>query len=126
MIAAHYYGDVVRVLLVVSAVVVFLLEFTIHDLPFSSSGVIALILVLVVAAGITNPAQLWIHWANLLIIAGNLIVFGSIALERFNVHSSQPTHAVLYALVSLIFLVNLYFATRTLRGLIVGSKPPIH
>ena len=122
MTSTHYYGDVVRVLLVISAIFIFLLEFTIHDLPLSTGAVITLIVIMLIAAGITNPAQIWIHWANLIIVVGNLITFGTLALERFQLETSAPTHALLYATITLLFMVNLYFATRTLRGLLIHKK----
>ena len=110
--------------MVVAAISILITEFTVHDLPFSTGAVITLVVTLVILAGITNPAQMWIHWINLLVIIGSVMTFGTIAINRFQ-EGTGTAHAVLYGFLALIFLMNLYFATRTVRGLIIGTKPPV-
>lgn len=120
----HYYGDVVRVLFIVSAVILFAMQFTGIQLPFSSFGSILMILILVVAAGLTNPVQAWIHWANIFISGFCLLLFGGLSLDRYQRGDLFPD-GVLIGFLALLFLIALYSATKTLRGTLMRSAPEI-
>ena len=112
----HYHGDVVRILFVAIGMLIFLTEFVGTPLPFTSSGIISIVLVLVISAGITNPAQKWIHILNMVIAIFGTMIFGSIALARLNVSGASFSQTGTVALIAVSFLVALYFATRTVRG----------
>ncbi|KND51921.1 MAG: hypothetical protein ABA06_01525 [Parcubacteria bacterium C7867-001] len=120
----HYYGDIVRVLMVAAAILVFLMEFVPPGLPYATPIIILSIVALVVAAGVTNPAQLWIHWVNVVLALIGVVAFGSLALDRY--HATGASFGLILATgTSVLFLILLYFATRTLRGLMLGSAPAI-
>ncbi len=53
----HYHGDYVRMLFIAAAVLLFVTQFTGDDLPFTPGTSLIIVVALVVAAGITNPAQ---------------------------------------------------------------------
>lgn len=115
----HYHGDFVRGLFVTCAVLVFLTQFIGSKLPFTSVTVMLIVLILVIAAGITNPAQHWIHWANLIIAIGGVLIFGGLAIARLSTVAQLFSGEGVVALLAILFLASLYFATRTLRGLMV-------
>ena len=116
---SHYHGDVVRALFIGAAILIFLTQFIGTALPFSTGGIMFLIVCLVISAGITNPAQQWIHWVNILISITGFILFGSIALNRLSTDIDLISRNTLVALLTLIFITTLYLGTRTLRGLMV-------
>lgn len=115
----HYHGDIVRVLFVVAAVLMFLAEFTGAPLPFTTATSISIVVVLVVVAGITNPIQRWIQWLNVFISAAGLLVFGALALNQFRSGASFFSDEFFIGLLAITFLICLYFATRTLRAAII-------
>ncbi|MBU2103582.1 hypothetical protein KKD81_02005 [Patescibacteria group bacterium] len=117
---SHYHGDVVRALFVAAAVLIFLTQFIGTSLPFSTGGIMFLIVCLVISAGITNPAQQWIHWVNVFISIIGFILFGGIALTRINSSIELLSQNTLVALLTLVFISTLYLGTRTLRGLMVS------
>lgn len=122
----HYHGDTVRVLFLSAAALIFATRFVGNELPFSFGAIMLLILSLVIAAGITNPAQRWIHTVNMLLAIAGTITFGSIAFSRIDTLQKLFTDDGLVALIAFLFLAALYFATRTVRGLSVPhiAVPP--
>lgn len=113
----HYHGDNVRVLFVISAIVIIVAQSTGAELPLSTTGAVVSAVVLVVAAGITNPAQGWIHWLNAFIAVFGTLVFGMTAVSRYRAGMSifDPSFTYIEAL-ALLSLIALYFTTRTIRG----------
>ena len=120
----HYHGDIVRVLFVVAAILMFLAEFSGTELPFSSAFSISIIVLLAITAGITNPVQMWIQWINAGISICGLLLFGSFALSHFREGNDFFGNGVFVALLSITFLIALYFAMRTLRALMLYGMPP--
>ena len=108
----HYHGDGVRALFVVSAVLLIVAQSTGAELPLSTFGTVIVAVVLVIAAGITNPAQFWIHWANAFLAMFGVLLFGTTAVN----HYRDPSFVYVEAL-ALLSLIALYFTTRTVRGL---------
>lgn len=113
----HYHGDEVRVLFFTAALVLLVAQSTGADLPLSTIGAVTLAIILVIAAGITNPAQSAIHWLNALLSAGGVILFGTTAINHYRGGASifDPSFVYIEAL-ALLSLVALYFTTRTIRG----------
>ena len=107
----------------VAAVLLFLINITGAALPFNTAGSIVIIVILVIAAGITNPAQMWIHWFNITVSALGVMIFGGYALSKLHSGFAIFTSNGLVALLAIVFLAALYFSTRTIRGLMV---PVIH
>ena len=115
----HYHGDTVRVLFVINALLVFLTQYVGTRLPFSTMLLMLIIVTLVVAAGITNPAQRWIHWVNVIIAALGLLVFGGLSLSRIDAAGGIFETKGLIAMIAVLFLATLYYATSTIRGMLV-------
>ncbi|MBU6323239.1 MAG: hypothetical protein KGI41_01175 [Patescibacteria group bacterium] len=119
----HYYGDIVRVLFVFAAILVFITESVAGDNLLSAFSTIIVLLALVLAAGVTNPRQRGIHWINLLLAVAGLLIFGGSALDRYRAGLGFSLKDILVTVIALIFLVSLYFATRTIRGLVLRYHP---
>lgn len=113
----HYHGDSVRMLFFAAALVLVVAESTGADLPFSTFGSVIASVVLVIAAGITNPAQKGIHWFNAFLAVMGTLVFGTSAVVHYRAGISvfDPSFTFTEAL-ALLSLVALYFTTRTIRG----------
>jgi len=113
----HYHGESTRVLFVISAIVLIVAQSTGSNLPLSTMGSVIVALALVIAAGITNPAQGWIHWLNALLAAAGALIFGITAVDNYRAGVSifDPSFIYVEAL-ALLSLLALYFTTRTIRG----------
>ena len=117
---AHYHGDTVRSLFVVAAVVLLVAETTGASLPLPTFQIVALAVLLVVAAGITNPAQAWIHFVNALLAIYGALVFGLFAIEAYRAAQEIFSQTYLFAeLLAILFLVSVYFTTKTVRGILL-------
>ncbi|MDO8623795.1 MAG: hypothetical protein Q7R54_00335 [bacterium] len=117
---AHYHGDTVRTLFVVAAVVMLMAETTGASLPLTTFQIVSLAVLLVVAAGITNPAQEWIHFVNALLAIFGAIIFGLYAIEQYRTTLNVLAPTFLYAeILALLFLVTVYYATKTARGILL-------
>lgn len=118
----HYHGDKTRIIFVVSAVVLIVAQSTGADLPLSTAGAVISAILLVIAAGVTNPAQFGIHWMNAFIAILGTLVFGITAVSRYRsgVSFFDPSFIYVEAL-ALLSLIALYFTTRTIRG--IGQRP---
>ncbi|MDE2021879.1 MAG: hypothetical protein KGI71_03110 [Patescibacteria group bacterium] len=120
----HYHGDSVRVLFFVGAIVLIVAKSTGADLPLSTLGAVTSAVVLVVLAGVTNPAQLWVHWLNAVLAVIGTLVFATSAVNHYREGISvfDPSFTYIEAL-ALISLVALYFAVRTIRAFHLHSIP---
>jgi len=115
----HYHGDEVRVLFVIGAIVIIVGQSTGADLPISTIGAVVSAVVLVIAAGITSPAQFGVHWINALLSAAGTLLFGTTAVTNYRAGLSffDPSFIYVEAL-ALLSLIALYFTTRTIRGIL--------
>lgn len=114
----HYHGDSVRVLFVVSAVILIVAKSTGADIPLSTFGTVTAAVILVIAAGITNPAQFGIHWLNAFLAVVGTILFGMTAVEHYRAGISIFDSSFVYVeALALLSLLALYFTARTVRGL---------
>lgn len=119
----HYHGDAVRALFVASAILLIVAQSTGAELPLSTFGTVFGAVVLVIAAGITNPAQFWIHWANAGIAVYGTTLFGMTAVEHYRAGASVFDYSFVYIeALALCSLVALYFTVRTVRGLHMRPK----
>lgn len=115
----HYHGDEVRVIFVVAAVVLIIAQSTGADLPMTTTGAVGSAMLLVIAAGITNPLQKWIHWLNAALAIGGSLLFGTTAVNYYRTGMSTFSPSFTYTeALALLSLVALYFTTRTIRGLL--------
>lgn len=115
----HYHGDEARVVFVASAVVLIIAQSVGAELPLSTFGSVVAAAVLVIAAGVTNPAQTGIHWFNALLSLTGTILFGTTAVDHYRTGTSffDPSFIYVEAL-ALLSLAALYLTTRTIRGII--------
>lgn len=121
---SHYYGDTVRILFVVAGVLLLASQFI--GSPFLTPiAVLLLTVILVISAGLTNPVQTWIQWSNLALSALCLLLFGSIALSRFQETGDVFGQNFIILLLVIIFVGALYSATKTLRGTLMRDAPVI-
>lgn len=114
---SHYHGDTVRALFLTAAVIIFVTRFIGAELPFSTGAQMLLILTLVILAGLTNPAQKMIHYANMLVSIAGVLTFSGLAFSRIENTEELLSGGGLVVLIALVFLAVLYYATRTVRGL---------
>ena len=119
----HYHGDGTRVLFVIGALVLIVAQSTGAELPLSTIGTVISAVVLVIAAGITNPAQSNIHLFNALLAVVGTVLFGITAVDHYRAGVSFLDPSFLYVeILALISLVALYHTTRTIRGMYLHSE----
>ncbi|MDO8231744.1 MAG: hypothetical protein Q7T37_00880 [bacterium] len=115
----HYHGDAVRILFVTGAVVLIIAQSTGAELPLTTLGAVISAALLAIAAGITNPMQYEIHWANALLSLAGTVLFGTTAIDHYRAGASFFDLSFIYVeALALISLIALYFTTRTIRGII--------
>ncbi|MEK7604498.1 MAG: hypothetical protein AAB442_01755 [Patescibacteria group bacterium] len=113
----HYHGDNSRILFVIAAVILVVAKSTGATLPLSTIGTVVTAVILVVLAGITNPAQGWIHWANAVFATVGTLLFGVTAISRYRTGVSMTDPSFVYVeVLALLSLITLYLTTRTIRG----------
>lgn len=120
---SHYYGDTVRILFVVCAVLIIAAQFIGSAFLTPMAAVIAAV-ILAVAAGLTNPVQAWTHTLNSIIAALGAILCGYISLAHFEAGEGLINES-LVLILALVFLVALYLSIKTLRGALMRNAPII-
>ena len=122
-VVPHYHGGEVRAIFVISAVILVVAQSTGANLPLSTFSTVASAVALVVAAGITIPAQFWIHWMNALLAISGTLLFGTAAVENYRLGVTIFDLSFIYVEALAIFsLIALYFTTRTIRGIRQRSR----
>ncbi|MCL4419088.1 hypothetical protein M1146_03215 [Patescibacteria group bacterium] len=116
----HYYGDIIRALFLIGAVVMLImLPFSASMLPFPASFSILIILVLGFLAGFTNPAQEWINFLNVIASGAGAIAF-EYAAATVNFSSAHPLVFIFFVInqtLAVVFFLALYYSIKTLRGI---------
>lgn len=120
----HYYGDTVRMLFVVAAVLILIAQ-VMGGAFLTVAAALVSVVILAVAAGLTNPVQTWVHWMNSAISAVGLFMSGGVFLTHFQTQSAATVPAIIALLLTLIFVFALYTSTRTLRGVLMRYAPEI-
>lgn len=118
----HYHGDAVRTAFFVSALLLVVAESTGAALPLSARSAVIAAVILVIAAGITNPMYSWIHWLNALLAILGTIIFGSSAVEHYRFDNGSGGTFIYVEALALLSLVALYFTTRSLRAMIMRPR----
>lgn len=120
----HYYGDIVRRLFFVAGLVLVVTIPVDHELlNFYLIFGIALILVLVIVAGFTSPLHKWAIATDVVVSATSFLFFEYVSIARFTELDSSIDGVFLFRqILALIFVFALYFATKTLRGMMENSK----
>lgn len=119
----HYHGDELKVLFLMAAVILIFAQSTGAELPLSTTGAVLIAALLVIAAGITNPTQAWIHWVNGVLAFLGTLLFGRAAVAHYREGLQVLDSSFLYIEgLAMISLIALYFTTRTIRGILLRPK----
>jgi len=114
----HYHGDGVRAIFVASAVLLIVAKSTGAEIPLSTFGTVVVAVILVVAAGVTNPASRGIHWLNATLAIIGTLLFGRTAVNHYSAGTNIADTSFLFVeALALLSLIALYFTTRTIRGI---------
>lgn len=113
----HYYGDIVRVLYLASAIfMLLLLPFVTDYIPVPTYLALLVILLLGIVAGVTNPAQKWVAILDTVIALGGVFIFGYLSIESYLSYSFFNLYFWANQIQAVIFLIALYFSVKTVRG----------
>ncbi len=117
----HYYGDTVRRIFLVIAIVMLVMAPFVQEsiLKPSSLNVIAII-VLVLVSGFMNPKQVWVKYISFFVSLLGLFLFGVEAIQNYQ--KSSWVFELLTIAIAILFLFAFYFSSKTLRGVFV-TKP---
>ncbi len=120
---SHYYGDTVRILFVVCAVLIVGAQFI--GSPFLTPGASMIAAVaLVIAAGLTNPVQFWTHIVNSFLAGIGAGLCGYISLAHYR-GGESILNEFLVIILAILFLIALYLSVKTLRGILMRGAPVI-
>ena len=124
LLTRHYYGDAVRFLFMLAAIIMLItLPFLSGKLPVSVYVAILVILVIGILAGITNPLQKWISVLNAVISIGALSVFEYYSVKAFIIYQGTTLYFITNQVLAFVFLIALYYSIKTLRALYLKEKP---
>lgn len=116
----HYYGDHVRLLFLLTALVSLVAIPVFGDLlPFGSLIEVASAILLVLLAGLTNPRGRMVTFYNMLVSGLGLFFLESAAISFYNVQSTGIFLAREAAAVML--LIAFYFSVKTFRAISQGK-----
>lgn len=122
LVRSHYYGDAVRVIFIIGALLVLWGLPRMSDILNVPAGIaIAGIVLLVVAAGLTNPAQRFPLVLNTLV---SILFFAVFAYLGWSSYNAQIEHSVALAnqICAILFLVASYLSVKSLRGAFVRDS----
>ncbi len=116
---SHYYGDYLRRLFLVGALAsIIALPFYPDLIPsLSVLSVIIAALVTVIFAGVTSPVSRSVVLVEILISSLFFIVFQYYTVIDHGI--SYPFLSLIRQILSLIFLVSLYYGVKTYRGMLL-------
>jgi hypothetical protein len=117
---SHYYGDSVRALLIVCAVLMlitapFYADDIQTELPFIVLGTVAMVFV----AGMTSPWKRGVISADAVTSGVGFMIFEIWALSDYR--SDLILQFVLREAIAILFLFALYFSTKTLRNMLLNN-----
>ena len=116
-ILIHYYGDVVRKLFVLAALIMIVtLPFLEDLLPVPLFVSVIVILGIGIAAGLMNPRQMGIAVFELVVSVVALMVFEYYAVQAFVTNIGELAFWTNQAL-AVIFFFALYYSSKTVRGM---------
>lgn len=119
----HYYGDIVRMLFLVSAMIM-LIGLPVVSNYIAIPAIISVvgILVLGLAAGLTNPKQTWDAAINVAVAIVGFVVFESYAVSLYQKLGMDNKFFIANLILGFIFLFAVYFSVKTLRGLLLKPR----
>lgn len=111
----HYYGDIVRRLFIVAALVMLAsLPFLQSFVPLPTFFAILAILIIVLAAGFLAPTQKWMMLTDMIISGAAVLVFEDYAVQAYL--RNGTAFFVANQALAIIFFIAFYFAVKTVRG----------
>lgn len=123
LLTRHYYGDVVRFLFLLAAVIMLItLPFLNPNLPVPLILSILIILTIGLVAGITNPLQKSTAVITTGISSIALVVFEYYAVTTYLTYSFTSLLFIVNQILALIFLFALYYSTKTLRAKLIEKN----
>lgn len=112
----HYYGDIVRAFFIFGAALMLVsLPFFRLEIPTSVPASLAVIAVLGLAAGLTNPRQKWVAALDAVISLAAVLFFGYFAAAAYTAYSPRSVFFWINQVLALNFLLALYYAAKTVR-----------
>ncbi|MBP9686174.1 MAG: hypothetical protein KBD66_00030 [Candidatus Doudnabacteria bacterium] len=119
----HYYGDTVRVLFLLAALIMLVSLPVFADLTgLPSLFSVGAILVLGLAAGLTNPQQLWDAGVNAGIAVVGTIVFEWYAVVLYQKYNGPSGFFFTNLVLGFVFFIAIYFSVKTVRGLLLAKS----
>lgn len=117
----HYYGDIIRFLFL-SVAIVMLVGLPIIARFLSLPPIVSVfaILMLGLAAGLTNPRQAWTAVVNVGIAIIGFVTFALSAVSSYQTHSAHSRFFISNLILAFIFLLTVYLSTKTLRGFLLN------
>lgn len=114
---AHYYGDIVRRVFLIAAATMFVtIPFVKMYVYMPIYATLLAVIALVLASGMTSPRKKVMSFVDLIISIGGVLLFGYQAVVFV---SAAPAYFFLLNLaLGLLFLSSLYFASKTVRGMV--------
>lgn len=123
LLTKHYYGDVVRFLFLLAAVIMLItLPFLNPNLPVPLIMSILIILTIGLVAGVTNPLQKNTSVITTGISSIALVVFEYYAVTTYLASSFTSLLFIVNQTLAVIFLFALYYSTKTLRAKLIEKN----
>jgi len=91
--------------------------------PIDVVDSIVAITVLLVLAGLTNPKQKWTAYANVIVATIGAGVLEYYAIDAYRSHSGGAIFFWVNQALAVTFILALYYATKTLRGMYIKTSP---
>ncbi|MEK7576851.1 MAG: hypothetical protein AAB482_04130 [Patescibacteria group bacterium] len=118
---SHYYGNIIRRLFIVAGIVMLVGNSWLKVLlPVPTFISVLAILLVGIAAGITNPLQKWAMMLNAGIASVLFVVFEYRAIIKYN-EVNDPLFLITEGL-AIIFFFALYYSTKTVRAIYLKEK----
>jgi hypothetical protein len=118
---SHYYGSIVRKLFVSAGILQLIIILVDKDLiQFNLVVGVVSALVIVMLAGFTSPINKWAMIGDLAFAALSFVIFEYLAIARqLQVNTFVDFIFLIRQALAIIFVVAVYFAAKTFRGLII-------
>lgn len=115
----HYYGDIVRIIFVLSAAVVGLIAPLGGSVGVGLLVAMPIVLILIVLAGFTNP-----HSTSIMVLDTLAAALGLIVAEIFAITSyvnKEMLTFLTFETLSVMMLIALYFSAKNVRAAMMGK-----
>jgi hypothetical protein len=113
----HYYGDIVRKLLLsVSILMLTLTPFYFGYIPLPYYIGLFIALFITILSGLTNPKIIWVSVFDFILSFFGTIIFGYYAVDAYLKYSPFNFYFWVNEIIAGIFLISLYYSIKTVRG----------